>query len=242
METTLHRQLKELYCPAAEHREVRLGAYRIDGLADGRLIEIQQSPLGAIRDKVRALLQTHRVLVVKPLAAEKTIFKWDAGKKRVESCRKSPRHEQPWTLFEELVHFVTVFPHERLALELVLTEQQEDRVPARKRSRRGKDYRVVDKRLIEVRGVFRVETTDDLWNLLPDLPAEFTTAELAATMAVPRWVAQKVGYCLRKTGAAETAGKRGNALVYRRVVRAVEVPLEAAATTKKRSRRTKRAA
>jgi hypothetical protein len=242
LETSLHQQLKALYCPIEEHREVRLGEYRIDGLVDGRLVEIQQSPLGAIRDKVRTLLATHRVLVVKPLAAEKTIFKWDAKKSKVESCRKSPRHEQPWNLFEELVHFVNVFPHERLCLEIVLTEQQEDRVPARKRSRRGKDYRVVDKRLVEVRGVFRVETTDDLWNLLPPLPVEFTTAELAAAMSIPRWIAQKVGYCLRKTGAAETAGKRGNALVYRRIPAVVAVEPQVQAQTRKRAKRSKTAA
>lgn len=216
---------------------MRLGGYRIDGLADGRLVEIQQSPLGAIRDKVRKLLETHRVLVVKPLAADKTIFRWDAKKTRVQSCRKSPRHEQPWNLFEELVHFVNVFPHERLSLEIVLTEQQEDRVPARKRTRRGKDYRVVDKRLVEVRGVFRIETIDDLWNLLPVLPVEFTTAELAAAMSIPRWIAQKVGYCLRKTGAAETTGKRGNALVYRRIPMAAPAAPAVVKSTGRRSRK-----
>src|SRR4051794_21308584 len=71
METTLHRQLKKHYGGEAACCEVRLGSYRIDAVADGRLIEIQSAPLGAIRDKIRTLLEQHDVLVIKPLAARK---------------------------------------------------------------------------------------------------------------------------------------------------------------------------
>jgi hypothetical protein len=39
---------------------------------------------------------------------------------------------------------------------------------------------------------------------------------LADAMTIQRWVAQRITYCLRQTGAAETCGKTGNTLLYRR--------------------------
>ena len=40
--------------------------------------------------------------------------------------------------------------------------------------------------------------------------------DLADAMGQPRWLAQKLAYCLRESGAAELCGKDGNALLYRR--------------------------
>ena len=53
MESSLHRQLKELYAPSPEHREVVWDRWRIDAVRDNELIEIQHGSLSAIRDKIR---------------------------------------------------------------------------------------------------------------------------------------------------------------------------------------------
>ena len=45
METTLHRQLKELYGIAEADREVCIDGYRIDAVADDLLIEVQVASL-----------------------------------------------------------------------------------------------------------------------------------------------------------------------------------------------------
>lgn len=55
METSLHRQLKALYCAEASRQEVRVDGFRIDAVDRGRLIEIQQASLAALRHKVRAV-------------------------------------------------------------------------------------------------------------------------------------------------------------------------------------------
>lgn len=58
---------------------------------------------------------------------------------------------------------------------------------------------------------------EDLASLLPSGLADvFSTAEIAREAAMPRYLAQKMAYCLRKTGAIKIAGKRGNALLYQR--------------------------
>src|SRR5262245_52757155 len=90
METSLHRQLKALYAGDAAQVEQRLGDYRIDAVRPGELIEIQHGSLAAIRDKIATLLTDHKVLVVKPLIAKKTLVKLDRQGGREISRRQSP--------------------------------------------------------------------------------------------------------------------------------------------------------
>ncbi|HUQ68156.1 MAG TPA: hypothetical protein VM165_01460 [Planctomycetaceae bacterium] len=216
METTLHRQLKALYAGPNADCEVRVDGYRIDAVVSGRLIEIQQASLSALRTKVRALLDGgHRVLVVKPLAANKLIIRRDPESHCVLSQRRSPQHESVWDLFLDLVHFSDVFPHPRLTLEVVLVDIDEYRHerPSKRRSRHS--VRVQDRILRQLGERHRFRTAADLVKLLPSgLSDEFTTAELATALGLPRWWAQKVAYCLRKMNAVETIGKRRRAWLY----------------------------
>ena len=76
---------------------------------------------------------------------------------------------------------------------------------------------MVQRRLQEVLGRERFQTPADLFRLAPGaLPDTFTTADLAAAMDEPRWLAQKLAYCLREAGEITICGKQGNALIYER--------------------------
>jgi predicted transcriptional regulator len=51
--------------------------------------------------------------------------------------------------------------------------------------------------------------------LLPvALPQEFTTSDLAQALDEPRWLAQKMAYCLREMGEIDRVGKRGRSYLY----------------------------
>ncbi len=145
VESTLHRQLKALYGGSPGDCEVVVGGYRIDALAKGRLIEIQRASLSAIRSKIAELLESHRVTLVKPIPARTLITRRQRSGGDVASQRYSPLRRNVLHLFEELVHFGTVFPHPRLELEVILVEQEEQRIPRRKRRFNGPDYRVEDR-------------------------------------------------------------------------------------------------
>jgi len=215
METSLHRQLKTHYSADESQQEVTVDGYRIDAIAGGRLIEIQYGSLGAIRDKIHALLEHHDVLVVKPLAARKFLVTKTRRNGRVKSSRYSPARQTFYHLFDDLVHFVGVFPHRRLTLEVLLTEQEEHRLPARRRRWRSKGYRVEDRTLRSIVDRLQLQTPNDLLKLLPrGLTQPFTTADIAESAGIPRWLAQKMAYCLRKTAAAAAVGKRGNSVLY----------------------------
>jgi hypothetical protein len=215
METSLHRELKEFYCDDAAAREVTVRGYRIDAIVAGTLIEIQQASLAALRGKTKSLLETHEVTIVKPLCSLKTIIRLKRKQGPVASRRTSPRHETVHDVFADLVHFVDVFPHPKLVLEVLLTEQEETRVPRRKRWFRAKDFIVADRRLVAVRSRHVFRTPVDLCRLLPEgLGETFTTADIASRVGIPRWLAQKMAYCLRHTGGIVIAGKCRNSIVY----------------------------
>jgi hypothetical protein len=217
METTLHRQLKEFYAGPRPRCEVRLDGFRIDAVRRGALIEIQLGHLAAIRRKVAALVESRRVIVVKPIVVEKTIVKLDRRGGRVVHQRRSPKRGQLIDLFDELIYFTAVFPHRRLTLEIPLVSIEEFRFPGHGRRRRwGKnDFQIEDQRLIAVHDVHRFHTAADLLQLLPEgLPHPFHTGDLAERLAVARWVSQRIAYCLVHTGAIIQVGKQGNTRLY----------------------------
>jgi hypothetical protein len=218
METSLHRELKLLYAGADAQSEVRLGRYRIDAIADGELIEVQHGSLGAIRDKIRSLLKSHPVRIVKPIVARKTLVHRRRAGGRIVRRRLSPKQGRLLDLFDELIHFTRVFPHPRLTLEVLLVEIEEHRYPGhgRRRRWRANDFQVEDQRLIEIQSQHTVATVADLAALIAcSLDEPFDTAALAAGMSIPRWSAQRIAYCLRNVGAIEECGKRGNSRQYR---------------------------
>jgi hypothetical protein len=219
METSLHRRLKEIYAEGGARIEAPVGRFRIDVVSGDELIEIQHGSLAAIRDKVCRLLRRYRVLVVKPIVVCKQLVRQDAPGGRVLGRRKSPKRGSPLDLFDELVYFTSVFPHRNLSLEMPLVDIEEWRFPGhgRRRRWRDRDHEVEDQKLVHVHHVHRLATAADLWGLLPHpLREPFHSGDLAEAAGVHRWVAQRILYCLRRTGAARPVGKTGNALLYQR--------------------------
>ncbi|MHC4399842.1 MAG: hypothetical protein ACYTG0_09190 [Planctomycetota bacterium] len=217
METSLHRDLKTMYAGQEARFEVRLGGYRIDVVSDDVLVEVQHGSLAAIRDKVAALLRNHRVLVVKPIVASKRLVKLRAKGGPVTGRRKSPKRGQILDLFDDLVYFTRVFPHQRLTLEVVMVDVEEWRYPGHGRRRRWRrnDFQMEDQRLLAVREVYPLRTAADVARLIACPPPEpFDTRDLAQSLGIDRWVAQRIAYCLRKIGAVREIGKKGNALLY----------------------------
>jgi hypothetical protein len=217
METSLHRQLKAHYAGDDGRVEVVCDGYRIDAVRGDELIEIQHGSLAAIRDKVRKLLKRHAVRVVKPIVAEKLLVKLAQRGGAEIDRRRSPKRGKLLDVFDELVYFTRVFPHERLSLDVVLVEVEERRYPGRgKRRRRSeRDYQIEDQSLVRIVAEHQFATTADLRRLLPRrMPRQFHTAHLAERLKAPRWTAQRIAYCLRQMGAVEVVGKSGNAILY----------------------------
>jgi hypothetical protein len=209
-----------LYASDESKTEVRFAGFRIDAITeDGELIEIQHASLGALRDKTKQLLKPrckHRLRIVKPIVRRKRITTICEESGEVLRSRMSPKSGDWLDLFEDLVHFASVFPRKGLTLEAVLIDAEEiraDRIPKR---RRGKNYTSLDIQLTEVGNRVALTTIDDLLSRLPlqQLDNPFDTAQLAQAISRPRWLAQKVAYCLREMGGISLTGKKGNSQLY----------------------------
>jgi hypothetical protein len=215
VETSLHRQLKERFGPASGGRaEVALGGYRVDAVApDGALVEVQSGALGPLRAKLGRLLPRHKVRVVKPVVVARRLIRRARRDGADLSARRSPKRGAMVDVFDDLIGLARVFPHPNLAVEVLAVEIDEVRVPRR----RWPGHAVVDRRLREVVATVPLRVAADLWTLLPEgVEGPFTTFDLAERLGRPLAFAQRVAYCLRLSGAAETVGKRGNRLVYSR--------------------------
>lgn len=218
METTLHRQLKTLYAAPGDLIEHELGVYRIDVAKRDRLVEVQHSSLNAIRGKIRALLDDHRVTVVKPLVMKKRIVRLNRKGGQVISRRWSPKQGHIAELFDELIYFRELFPNPNLTLEVPLVQIEEWRFQGhgRKRRTRVNDHQVQDQLLLGVDQTIKLCCSADLWQIVPK-PSErqFSTQDLAKQWSVPRYRAQKIAYTLQHCQALERIEKSGNAWIYR---------------------------
>jgi hypothetical protein len=218
METTLHRQLKELYADENSQQEVQMDKYRIDVIRDDVLVEIQLGSLAAIRDKIQTLLKNHRVLLVKPIVDRKHLIKLKSRGGDIISRRRSPKRGNIMSLFDELVYCTKIFPHPNLCIDVPFIEIEELRFEGqgRKRWRRKNSFQIEDQKLIGVTRVQRFVSGADLRKLISKkLPSTFHTGDLAQAAGEPRKTAQQMAYCFARMNISEQVGKEGNTLLYR---------------------------
>lgn len=214
-EHPLHASLKAWYARPGDQVEVSVDGYVVDILQDGVLVEIQTGNFSNLRDKLRSLVQTHPVRLVYPLAQEKWLLKlpkpdWDGPRRR-----KSPKRGRVEDVFQELVSFPDLMLEDHFTLEVVLIQEEEVRRFTGRKMWWRNGWEAVEHRLLGVveRHVF--QTPADLGKFLPEgLPERFTTKELAQALEGPRWLAQKMAYCLREMGEIHAVGKRERSILY----------------------------
>lgn len=188
-----------------------LGGFVIDIRRGDLLIEIQTGSFAAMGNKLDRLLAEHRMLLVHPIAVETHLVKPGARP------RRSPKRGSIHGLFEELVSIPTLLDHPNLSIEVALVSvtKVQEADPTMRRGRGG--FRTTDRILREVIERQRFDRATDLLTLVPDdLPAEFTTADLATRAGIGRDVAQRIAYCLRALGLFTEVGRTKAGVRYAR--------------------------
>jgi hypothetical protein len=223
-EKSLHAQLKQLYAQPGDQLEYALDGYVIDiarprgegAEPDYGCIEIQTRHLSAMKAKLGVLLPRRPVHVVAPIAQRCTIARMDASG-AILSRRRSPKRGSVYHIFPELVGLPGLIHHPHFTLEVLLIEEEQVWRDDGLGSWRRRRWSIYDRRLLSPLQATVLATPQDFGALLPpDLPYPFTAKTLAAAIAQPLSVAQKMAYCLRQMGVVVVAGKQGNALLYAR--------------------------
>ncbi len=211
-EKPLHAALKLWYAEDGDRFEVPVDGFVADIVRDGALIEIQTTSASRLRRKISALVRRHKVRLVLPVAARKTIVRVDEHGVE-QSRRDSRRRATALDAFRELVGLGDLLGDSNLAVDIVLVHEEE----VRHESARRKGFVVGERRLVAVQDCVSLDHPADYLGILPSaLRDDFTTADLATALRQPRWMAQKIAYVLRTIGVVRVVGKAGNAFLYRR--------------------------
>lgn len=214
-EQSLHASLKAWYAHPQDQLEVEVDGYVVDIVQNNRLVEIQTGNFSSIKDKLHALVPLYPLRLVYPIAREKWLYKlpkdgWEDARRR-----KSPKKGRIEDVFLELVSFPELFLEDHFSLEVVLIQEEEVRKFTGRKMWWRNGWEPVERRLIKVLERRTFSRPRDWGGLLPaGLPEEFTTKDLAGAIKGPRWMAQKMAYCLRKMGEINAVGKRGRAILY----------------------------
>lgn len=214
-ESSLHASLKAWAARPGDLIEATVEGYQIDVLRGGLLIEVQTGNFSSLKPKLTRLLASHAVHVIHPIAINKWVARLDAPGGKELSRRRSPAHGRAENLFSELVRLAHLVEHPNFSLEVVYTQEEELRAWHPNGSWRRRGWRTFDRRLLAVSGSQRFDSPADYLALLPqELYSGFDTRQLARRLGLPRYLAQKMAYCLHVMGLLERS-KRGRAYVYR---------------------------
>jgi hypothetical protein len=214
-EKPLHAALKKWYARPGDQFEVSVDGFVVDIVRGNLLIEIQTGNFASIKRKVHALAVNHILRLVYPIAREKWILRLARNGSSVPSRRRSPKRGALELLFKELVSYPKLMANPNFSIEVLFIREEEVRCYDGRRGWRRRGWITKERRLIDVidREVF--EGPKDLLGLIPpDLIEPWTTEDLSLAIGQPRWLVQKIVYCLREIGVAKVVGKKGNAILY----------------------------
>lgn len=214
-EKPLHAALKQWYARPGDRIEVSVDGFVVDIVRGNLLIEVQTGGFSSIKRKMHALSALHPVRLVYPISREKWIVRLAKNGGRILGRRRSTRRGTPEQLFEELVSFPTLMAHPNFSLEVLFVHEEEVRCRDTKRRWRRGGWVTKERRLLDVVDRLVLHGPDDLLPFIPpELAEPWSTADLSAATGRPRWLAQKIVYCLRESGGIRVVGKKGNALLY----------------------------
>jgi len=182
------------------------------------LVEIQTASFGSVSRKLTQIAGSHRVVLVHPIPIERWLVLVDAEGVVVRR-RRSPKRGVPLDLFDELVHIPVLMADPNFRIELLLTQEEEIRgpIPDGARYRHPRSWWRLDRRLLDVVEIRRVDTPTDLLSLLPaGMPEPFTTADIVAASGRSKRLAMRAAYCLERSGAVVKLERRGRYVTYRR--------------------------
>lgn len=213
-EKTQHAVLKRFFGPEPESREVRVGPYVADVFGPDGIIEIQTRGFDRLRGKLGYFLQGAPVTVVYPVPAVKWLITIEEDG-TPGPRRRSPKRPGPWEILPELYRIKPLLMREGLSFCVLLLEVEEYRLqrPERKVGRkRTACYERMPVRLLDS---LRLGSPEDFRRLVPEGLTEFTAAEYGKAARLPLGKAQAAVNVLRAVGAAELAGRKGRAYLYR---------------------------
>ena len=219
-ESSLHAALKDWYKQPDDRIEEKVLGFFIDIVRGSQLIEIQTANFSAISRKINTLLETYPVHLVYPLPVRKWIKKYSPDNEI--SIRKSPKNGRLEDIFWEVVRIPKLINHPNFTLEVLRIHVEEiwisQQATTRRTSWRRKGWAIYDRQLIQVVDSTYFGQPADYGRFLDNMPEgiAFTSGDIAQMLKIRLLLAQKMVYTFRNIGIIQVAGKKQNAVLYKR--------------------------
>lgn len=218
-ERTLHSTLKFWLEPQESRHEVKLGRQVADIFDGEAAVEVQTGGCFPLKNKLTALLAQVPVTVVLPLPHYKWVCWIDPATGEPGDFHRSPKRGGVWDALPELywlreflVPGATAHP---LSVRILLLDLEEYRLQDGWGNGGKRGSHRADRRPLAVVGEQWVRNLADIPALLPPLPDPFTRKDLSRALGKRGVAFNRAVRLLEQSGAVETVGKKGNAILYR---------------------------
>ena len=195
-EGTLHLVLKNYISAYKGDQEIKHGKKYIDVFLDGRAYEVQTRSFSSLKSKLDAFLPEFPVTIVFPAIRQKRIAWIDPETGELSDFHKSPKKENVYTIFSELIYIKDYLKAKNLSFCVFEMAANETKLLSG-RSYDRKKYGAVRLNRVptELFAVEHFESPRDFLNLLP-CEKEITVKSLAEYAHIDRRLSQKMIYCL----------------------------------------------
>ena len=217
-EKSLHKIIKFYLEPDESFHEIKyLGSVADIKNAQG-VYEIQTRSTEKLIPKLDKFLSETPVTVVIPLATEKTVRWLDTESGELTEPRKSPRHENEYTVLRELYKIRSFLNNKNLRVKLLYLRVEEYRYLNGWDKERKRGSTRMERIPLELLDEREFCTPRDYASLIPESLSEvFTSKELVKAAKIPQRISSYATAALVHAGVIEKIGKKGNAFLYKRV-------------------------
>lgn len=221
-EKRMHAIIKRYLCPNEDFHEVGLDGTRyISDIRIGSMIyEVQTGPFYPMRKKIAYYLEKTdcTVTVVHPIAVNKWVSWVDPITNEILPRKKSPKHEHPSDLLDELYSLIPHVGNPRLRFRLLLIEAQDFRLlngRSRDRKRGSERYERIP---ISLLGELDFCSPEDFRPFLPEeLPSPFTVKDYTRYTGIRGRSAYSSVRVLASLGLIEPTDPIGRAMAFCKV-------------------------
>ncbi len=176
-EKTMHLTFKYFFEENSDFHEVPVGKYYADILKDQRILEIQTANFCSFRKKLAQVSKEYPVTVVHPLKRTKRLFWTDTESGEICGGRISPKHEDIYNAFSQLVYIRELLQRENLSFCFPVVDCEEYKLLCgwdKQRKKGSVRYKLIPTELV---GFYEFDSSFAFAALLPRSDDEYLTVK-----------------------------------------------------------------
>lgn len=213
-EKSVHAVVKLYMEPDEDYHETPIDGYVADIYRDEKVIEIQTGNFQALRDKLRCFLPNYDVTIVHPIPAKKNIIWVDPDTGEIIEKSASYQKRTPQRIFRELYKIRDSLKDPNLHIVILMIDMEETRLLdgyGKDKKKHATKYDRIPLNLVEE---IHIDELRDYLALIPPELEQFTSAEYAKAVHIPKSQASAAMQILYDMGVVERVGKKGKAYIY----------------------------